>query len=74
MFCSLLHLAIAKLNVPIVEQLLARGSEVNIKDSVTGDTPLHLLITVFQKSSRSSKRVLELLVIHGADVNSKNND
>jgi hypothetical protein len=51
LFCSLLHLAVAKLEVPMVQKLIDRGINPNAKEINTGDTALHLLINVFSKNS-----------------------
>lgn len=55
LFCSLLHLAVAKLEVPIVEKLIEKGCNVNTREINTGDSPLHLLINVFSKNVSSSR-------------------
>lgn len=47
---TLLHIAIAKLDVKSVIKLLMRGIDVNAKDAETGDTPLHSLMVVFTKN------------------------
>lgn len=74
LFCSMLHLAVAKLEVIIVEKLIEKGCNVNVKETNTGDTPLHLLINVFSKNSTNSRQILEIFAVNGADLNMKNNE
>jgi ankyrin repeat protein len=47
---TLMHLAVAKLDVKAVVKLLLRNADVNSADLKTGDTPLHLLMNVFSKN------------------------
>lgn len=67
--CSLMHLAVAKLDVKSVIKLIMRKSPVNIKDTVTGDTPLHLLINVFMKNAVAGRKILGFLIDAGMDPN-----
>ena len=63
LFCSMLHQAIAKLEVFVVEKLIERCEiDINVKEGNTGDTPLHLLMSVFPKNTTNSKYILELLI------------
>lgn len=69
-----MHLAVAKLDVRIVVKLIMRKADVNFKDTATGDTPLHLLVNVYQKNIIAGKKILNFLVEAGADINAKNNE
>lgn len=73
-YTSLLHMAIGKLKLKLVDELISKGVDVNVRDSNTGDHPLHLLINVFSKDPQTSNQIMSLLVKSGADMNSKNND
>lgn len=72
--CSLMHLAVAKLDVKSVIKLLMRKAEVNVKDTATGDTPLHLLVVVFSKNSIAGRKILGFLIDAGLDPNIANNE
>ena len=69
-----MHLAVAKLDVESVRLLIKNGAEINVKDSSSGDTPIHLLINVYSKNFTSAKQILEILAHNNADLNAKNND
>lgn len=71
-FSSIMHLAVVKQEVLIVEQLISKGSDVNAVDANTGDTPLHLLMNVYSKNSNNSRSILMLLTQSGIDLNKKN--
>ena len=49
-------------NIEAVKQAIASGADVNAKD-VGGSAPLHLA------TSRGLKKIIELLIARGADVN-----
>ncbi|TNV86312.1 hypothetical protein FGO68_gene14153 [Halteria grandinella] len=72
--CSLMHLAVAKLDVKSVIKLIMRKSPVNIKDTVTGDTPLHLLVNVFMKNAVAGRKILGFLIDAGMDPNQQNTE
>ena len=46
----------------------------NLVDELTGDSPLHLLMTVFHKNIEEGKVIMQLLVDFGANLNAKNKD
>ncbi|CDW76991.1 leucine rich repeat family protein [Stylonychia lemnae] len=70
---SPMHLAVVKLEVWIVKELIKKKANVNRTDN-EGNTPLHLLMNVFSKSPQKCGSIAELLVLNGAKVNIKNND
>lgn len=72
-FGSPMHLAVVKLEVWIVKKLLMKNADVN-KTDCDGNTPLHLVMNVFSKNPQKCMNICELLVMHGAKVNLKNND
>ena len=74
MFCSLLHLAVIKQDVILVEEIIAKGADVNARDINTGDTCLHLLMNVYTKNHTNSFSILQLLAKSGADINLMNFD
>ena len=53
-------------NKEIVELLIAKGADVNVKVEDEIETPLH------SAASRGHKEIVELLIAEGADVNAKN--
>lgn len=55
-------------------KLIQRRADVNSQDSLTGDTPLHLLVSVFTRNSIAAKKILSFLVEAGADLNLCNLD
>lgn len=74
-FCSLMHIAVAKLDVKTVEILLQKGAPANVKDLAQGDAPIHLLINVFSKNVQNARRILELLANEeDVDLNARNGD
>ena len=72
-FGSSLHLAITKMELELIRELLKRGANPNEVD-IEGNTPLHLLFLIFSKNSRVAAILAELLVNQGADPNAKNYD
>eukprot|EP00347_Sterkiella_histriomuscorum_P022013 403331989 len=73
-FNSALMLAIQKLDPSIVEKMLEKGSDVNLKDINSGDYPIHMLMSVFNKNITNSRRILELMIQYACDLNLKNSD
>jgi ankyrin repeat protein len=69
-YASLLHLAVTKLDVKSVVKLIMRDVNVDIKDPISGDTPLHCLIGHYLKNLVAARKILEFLIQSGADVNS----
>lgn len=67
-----MHLAVAKLDVKSVIKLIMRKAPVNIRDSVTGDTPLHLLVNVFMKNAVAGRKILGFLIDAGMNPNLQN--
>lgn len=64
---SALYLATIVSDVKMMEYLLSRGADVNIKDISYGQTPLH--IAVILNESNSYQKTIEVLLKNGADVN-----
>jgi len=69
---SLLHLAVSKLDVKSVVKLIMRDVDVNQIDTVSGDTPLHLLVSHFLRNLVGARKILEFLLTSGADINAQN--
>lgn len=67
-------LSIQKLEPLIVEKMLERGADVNIKDISSGDYPIHILVGAFNKNLTNAKKILELMVNFACDLNVKNNE
>ena len=72
-FGSSLHLAITKLNIELVKDLLKHSARPNEVD-IEGNTPLHLLFSIFSKNVQVSTILAQTLLAHGADPNAQNND
>ena len=72
-FGSPLHLAIVRLKVSIIESLIKSNAHLDKQDS-DGNTPLHLIMTIFSKNPDRCAYILDLLVYNGAQVNKFNND
>lgn len=51
----MLHLAVVKQEVGLVDMIIERGADTNAKEIDTGDTPVHLLMNVFTKNSLNSR-------------------
>ena len=62
---TVLHLAIEKNNIMLLEKLLNLGLDINSKDN-NGITPLHLAVMKAENMS-----VIEFLIKNGADKNLK---
>lgn len=63
---GLLRLAAIRNNVPMIEYLLSHGADVNIKDKICGNTPLHW--------GNQDKKTIKCLLKNNADVNAKNSE
>lgn len=63
---SLLHHAVNKGKIDVMEQLIKEGFNINAKNNY-GNTPLHLT------AMNGQQKVAEFLIQNGADVNAKNN-
>ena len=65
---ELLQQSVTDVNVEAVNQHLADGADVNVKDEARGFTPLHFA------TPNGQKEIVELLIADGADVNAKMNN
>ncbi|KAL4448717.1 hypothetical protein ABPG74_012806 [Tetrahymena malaccensis] len=68
-----LHIAVTKMDIEIVNQILNKGGDANSRD-FEGNTPLHLIFSIFRKDQRKAASIIELLIQKGADCNIKNFD
>ena len=59
-----LHTAAQEGDVKLVEELIAKGADVNAKDKY-GETPLHSAL------KKAQSEMVQLLIAKGADVNAK---
>ena len=73
-FGSLLHLAVAKLQVEHVKIMLQHDISPCLVDELSGDTPLHVLVTVYHKRPAEARELLQLLVDFGANINARNKE
>ena len=67
MFFTPLRCAVTRGYNNIVGLLLSIGADVNERSDWLGDTPLHCAVAL-----RDARQMIELLLIKGADINSKN--
>jgi len=63
-----IHMAIISGHLDVVKQHIDAGTDLNLKDQMSGSTPLHTAIT-FNKSNMA-----ELLIDAGTDLSIKNNE
>jgi ankyrin repeat protein len=67
--CSLLHYAVCDpVEISLVKLLLARGADHDARDSETGGTPLHQLLSVSLPLTEQIA-VIDLLIGYGGDLN-----
>lgn len=67
------HIAIQKMNIEVIGEILEKIGDVNVRDS-DGNTPLHLLFSIFAKNIAASSKIAEMLLERGADPNIKNDE
>ncbi|MEM8736604.1 MAG: ankyrin repeat domain-containing protein [Planctomycetota bacterium] len=72
-----LHRAVRFRSVGAVEQLLAAGADVNVKDRRTCSSPLHRAVVLSGAPATAGKSevavsIVRLLLAHGADARTKN--
>jgi len=70
---SALHIATARQRVGLVKDLLKYNAKPDQYDA-EGNTPLHVLCSIFSKSLISSREIAIMLMGSGADPNLPNND
>ena len=62
---SSIHVASYRGDIEIVKQYLTKGMDVNVRNVITGHTPLH------EASNNGKDEIAKLLINSGADVNAK---
>ena len=67
-----IHLAVSVLKIELVRRLIEQGADLNCLDS-DGNSPLHILMSRFSVCSDVSRKILDILVLKGSNVNLKNN-
>ncbi len=72
-FGSPLHLAVAKGELWVVKELLARGASPNVMDDQQ-NTPIHILFACFDANPHRSETIGETLLLAGAKPNVRNGD
>lgn len=70
---SSLHLAAFLVQPWLVRELLKRRADVNLKDC-EGNTPLHIILGVFNKNKLASQMIADILIEAGAQVNALNKE
>jgi ankyrin repeat protein len=70
---SSLHLAAFLVQPWLVKELLKRRADVNLRDC-EGNTPLHIVLGVFNKNRIGSQMIADILIEAGAQVNALNKE
>lgn len=70
---SCLHLAAFLVQPWLVRELLKRRADVNLRDC-EGNTPLHIILGVFNKNKIGSQMIADILIEAGAQVNALNKE
>ena len=68
-----LHIACYKLEPWLVKDLLKNQANVNLLD-LEGNTPLHLVLSIWQKNPRKATLISDMLIAGGSQVNRMNYD
>ena len=63
-----LHVATVNFDPQMCQLLIQGRADVNHTDA-DGNTPLHVLMSVFDKGGRRATQIGQILLRHGADVN-----
>jgi ankyrin repeat protein len=72
-----LHHTMLVADPDVVAYLISKGADVNAREAFYGDTPLHVVASdsvIIEYGVSSPKKVAELLLSHGADVNAIDKD
>lgn len=70
---SVLHIAVYKCEIWLVELLITSGIDVNMIDA-EGNTPLHILMGIYGKQKFKCKRIAELIMSRNPKVNAYNHE
>lgn len=70
---SALHIAVSKLHIGLVSELINKGANVDAWDS-NKNTPLHILFTIWGQDTKKSSVIATLLLSRGANPNTFNKD
>jgi ankyrin repeat protein len=71
---SIIHTEVAKGNIKKLKHLLESGANANAKETMEGQTPLHITLRRPRGSEKDVASICNLLIQFGADVNAKDND
>jgi ankyrin repeat protein len=72
--CGLLHITIdSYLNPEMTGLLIQAGADVNRKETINGNSPLHLAATNSKNQMETAATIIKMLIAAKADVNAVNN-
>ncbi|KAH0474082.1 MAG: uncharacterized protein KVP18_002050 [Porospora cf. gigantea A] len=71
-FGSCLHLAVVNMDLATVKLLLEAGAPMDVDED--GNTPLHVLFSIFNKGAQLSLQLAEALISANCDVNQQNDN
>lgn len=70
---SSLHIASKQGDIEMIELLIPYIQDINIRDQIDGNTPLHLIIEETKLDVDKKIEIINLLIINGAKLDLKNN-